>query len=141
MIKQGNWQTHQLKQVYEHYFFNLIILWKSFIYYRKVVMRSVKIKIMDEIIGQAKGIKLMVPERIHAVIYKLVVARKLRLTGRFSLAVALIWSDSIVGWRSQRRLGDSTACVTSACPIYVFPTSNTSSRKYYLWKKKWLVEK
>ena len=48
-------------------------------------MRSVKIKIMDEIIVQAKDIKLMVPERIHAVIYKLVVARKIRLTGRFSL--------------------------------------------------------
>ncbi len=48
-------------------------------------MRSVKIKIMDEIIVQAKEIKLMVPERIHPVIYKLVVARKIRLTGRFSL--------------------------------------------------------
>ena len=33
-------------------------------------MRSVKIKIMDEIIGQAKDIKLMVPDRIHPVIYK-----------------------------------------------------------------------
>ena len=74
-----------MKQVYEHYFFNLIILWKSFIYYRKVVTRRVKIKIMDEIIGQVKDIKLMVPERIHPVIYKLVVARKIRLTGRFSL--------------------------------------------------------
>ena len=41
-------------------------------------MRSVKIKIMDEIIVQAKDIKLMVPERIHPVIYKLVVARKIR---------------------------------------------------------------
>ena len=48
-------------------------------------MKSVKIKIMDEIIGQAKDIKLMVPEGIHAVIYKLVVARKIRLTGRFIL--------------------------------------------------------
>ena len=48
-------------------------------------MRSVKIKTMYEIIGQAKNIKLMVPERIHPVIYKLVVARKIRLTGKFSL--------------------------------------------------------
>ena len=37
--------------------------------------------------------------------------------------------------------GYSTAHVTSACPIYMFPTSNTGSRKYYLRKKKWLVEK
>ena len=35
---------------------------------------------------------------------------------------------------------DSTG-VTSAWPIYIFPTSNTGSRKYYLWKKKLLVEK
>ena len=48
-------------------------------------MRNVKIKIMDEIIVQVKEIKLMVPERIHPVIYKLVVARKIRLKGRFSL--------------------------------------------------------
>ena len=41
-------------------------------------MRSVKVKIMDEIIVQAKDIKLMVPERIHPVIYKLVGARKIR---------------------------------------------------------------
>ena len=40
---------------------------------------------MDEIIVQAKDIKLMVPEKIHPVIYKPVVARKIRLTGRFSL--------------------------------------------------------
>ena len=45
----------------------------------------------------------------------------------------------LVGWCCQVTLsvtvGDSTACVTSACPIYMFPTSNTGSRKYYLWKK------
>ena len=46
-------------------------------------MRSVKIKIMDEIIVQAKDIKLMVQGRIHPVTFKLVVARKIRLTGRF----------------------------------------------------------
>ena len=34
--------------------------------------------------------------------------------------------------------GDSTACVTSAWPIYIFPTSNTGSRKHYLWKNYWL---
>ncbi len=33
---------------------------------------------MDEIGVQAKNIKLMVPERIHPVIYKCVVARKIR---------------------------------------------------------------
>ena len=32
--------------------------------------------------------------------------------------------------------GYSTTRVTPACPIYMFPTSNTGSRKYYLWKKK-----
>ena len=35
--------------------------------------------------------------------------------------------------------GDSAACLTSAWPIYMFQTSNTGSRKYYLWKENdWL---
>ena len=66
-------------------------------------MRSVKIKIIDEIIVQAKDIKLMVPERIHPVIYKLVIARKIRLTGRFSLFFYWInkinkWMKYLAGW-------------------------------------------
>ena len=38
-------------------------------------------------------------------------------------------------WVTLSATAESTARVTSACPIYVFPTSNTGSRKYYLWKK------
>ena len=86
------------------------------------------------------------------------VARKIRLTRRFYFvywinkinkqmkylagwwglsiwrqAVALIWSEGVVRWLSFKWR------VTSAWPIYMFPTSNTGSRKYYLWKKNdWL---
>ena len=58
-------------------------------------MRSVKIKIMDEIIVQAKDIKLMVPERIHPVIYKLVVARKIR---QEDLVYFAYWINKINKW-------------------------------------------
>ena len=48
--------------------------------------------------------------------------------------VALIWLDDVVGWHSldSRRFNWR---VTSAWSIYIFPTSNTGFRKYYLWKK------
>ena len=61
---------------------------------------------------------------------------------------AVIWSAAScccdLVWRCCRvtlspTADDSTACVTSAFPIYIFPTSNTGSRKYYLWEKNdWL---
>ena len=49
-------------------------------------------------------------------------------------AVASIWSDGVVRWHSSTSWWFNW-CVTSAWSIYMFPTSNTSSRKYYLWKK------
>ena len=59
-----------------------------------------------------------------------------RLVGVVYLAMSgcLIWSDSVIRWRSRdsRRF---KGCVTSVCHIYVFPISNTGSRKYYLWKE------
>ena len=99
-----------------------------------------------------------------SVIYKRVVARKIRLTRRFSLFCLLNklnkqaneissrqtgWSTAsscfdLVWWCCRVILSgtavDSTARVTPACPIYMFLTSNTGSRKYYLWKKM-IVEK
>ena len=96
------------------------------------------------------------------VIYKRVVARKIRLTRRFSF-ISFIEINKINqrmeylsrltgrylvdGKRLLCRVtlsetaGDSTARVTSACHIYIFPTTDTGYRKHYLWKKKWLVEK
>ena len=48
----------------------------------------------------------------------------------------LLWSGwTVLSGNSLRTAGDLTACETSAWPIYMFPTSNTRSRKYYLWKK------
>ena len=95
------------------------------------------------------------------VIYKRVVARKIRLTSRFSLFhllntknkqadeisgrlrrgylfcdKQLLWSAlTVLSGDALSTVDDSTARVTSACPIFMFPTSNTGSRKYYLWKK------
>ena len=55
--------------------------------------------------------------------------------------IALIWSDGVVGWCSEDGWRFNWH-VTSAWPIYIFPTSNTVSRKYYLWKKNdWLKNK
>ena len=89
------------------------------------------------------------------VIYMRMVARKIRLTRRFSLfcllnkwniwlagrglsiwrqAVALIWLDGVVRWCSQAGWWFNWR-ETSAWPIYMFSTSNTGSRKYYLLKK------
>ena len=99
------------------------------------------------------------------VINKRVVSRKIRLTRRFSLFRLLnnkinkrmeylaawqadIWSTAsgcfdLVWQCCQVTLSattdDSTAPVTSDCPIYLFPTSNTGSKKHYLWEKNdWL---
>ena len=54
----------------------------------------------------------------------------------------LFWSGlTMLLGDTLRTAGDITTCVTSAYPIYMFLTSNTGSKKYYLWKKKWLIEK
>ena len=53
----------------------------------------------------------------------------------------LVWRCCRVMLTAAAR--DSTARVISTCLIYSFLTSNTSSRKYYLWKKKmigWKVD-
>ena len=49
-------------------------------------------------------------------------------------AVALIWSDGVISWRS-RDARQFNWRVTSVWPIYTFSTSKTGPRKYYLWKK------
>ena len=95
------------------------------------------------------------------VIYKRVVARKIRLTRRFSFisfielnkinkrieylsrltdgylvgGKRLLWSGLTVLSDDLSDDWDSTARVTSACPIYIFSTTNTGPRKHYLWEK------
>ena len=49
-------------------------------------------------------------------------------------AVALIWSDGVVGWHYSDGQ-QFNRHVTSAWPIYICPTSNRGSRKYYLCQK------
>ena len=92
-----------------------------------------------------------------SVIYKHVVARKIRLTRRFNLILFIeinkinkpmeylnqlkgcyLVSSKWLLWSGPAAV-DSIACVTSTCPIYIFLTSNTCPRKHYLWKKNdWL---
>ena len=47
----------------------------------------------------------------------------------------LLWSGLIVLLGDALSDSDSTAHVTTTCPIHIFPTSNTSTRKHHLWKK------
>ena len=56
-----------------------------------------------------------------------------RLTGGYLVGSKwLLWSGQI---ELSGDAEDSTVHVTTACSIYVFPTSNTGSRKHYLWGK------
>ena len=102
----------------------------------------------------------MVKTKYISVIYKHVVARKIRLTKRFSFILFIIinkrmeylsWLTGgyLVGGKwllwsgltvlSSDALSNGCEYVTSVWPIYIFPISNTGSRKYYLWKENdWL---
>ena len=87
---------------------------------------------MDEIIGQAKDIKLMVPERIHPVIYKLVVTRKIRLIGRFSLF--FYWIDNLSNSQGFNCLCDLRLLYLCSQLQTLAPENTISGKKMIGWK-------